>query len=130
MRHFCCLRSFAVSSIWEISFLMITFFMVLKSLYRHQISINFIDNRILDSQNERNFVGTFSSPAGKVPMRVLGLEYIHSFSHSLIAHPFSSIQFSRSVVSNSLGPHGLKHARLCCLSPTPKAYPNSRPLSR
>ena len=51
---------------------MITFFMVLKSLYRHQISINFIDNRILDSQNERNFVGTFSSPAGKVPIRVLG----------------------------------------------------------
>ena len=31
------------------------------------------------------------------------------------------IQFSHSVMSNSLGPHGLKHARLPCPSPTPKA---------
>ena len=29
--------------------------------------------------------------------------------------------FSRSVVSNSLQPHGLQHARLPCLSPTPEA---------
>ena len=28
-------------------------------------------------------------------------------------------QFSRSVVSDSLGPHGLQHARLPCPSPTP-----------
>jgi len=39
----------------------------------------------------------------------------------------SSFQFSRSVVSNSLWPHGLQHARLPCLSPTPRAYSNSRP---
>ena len=31
---------------------------------------------------------------------------------------FSSVQFSRSVVSDSLWPHGLQHARLPCLSPT------------
>ena len=33
----------------------------------------------------------------------------------------SSVQFSHSVVSNSLGSHGLQHARLPCLSPTPGA---------
>ena len=33
-----------------------------------------------------------------------------------------SIQFSRSVVSSSLRPHGLQQARLCCPSPTPGAY--------
>ena len=38
--------------------------------------------------------------------------------------------FSHSVVSNSLQPHGLEHARLPCLSPTPGACPNSCPLSR
>jgi len=43
---------------------------------------------------------------------------------------YSSVQFSRSVVSDSLGPHGLQHARLPCPSPTPRVYPNSRPLSR
>ena len=32
---------------------------------------------------------------------------------------FSSVQFSHSVVTNSLCPHGLQHARLPCLSPTP-----------
>ena len=42
---------------------------------------------------------------------------------------FSSVQFSRSVVSDSLWPHGLQHARLLCLSPTPRVYSNSRPLS-
>ena len=31
-------------------------------------------------------------------------------------------QFSHSVMSNSLQPHGLKHARLPCPSPTPGAY--------
>ena len=43
---------------------------------------------------------------------------------------FSSVQFSRSVMSDSLRPHGLQHARLPCPSPTPRVYPNSRPLSR
>ena len=33
-----------------------------------------------------------------------------------------SVQFSCSVVSDSLRPHGLQHARLPCPSPTPRAY--------
>ena len=33
-------------------------------------------------------------------------------------------------MSDSLWPHGLQHARLCCPSPTPRVYSNSRPLSR
>ena len=42
----------------------------------------------------------------------------------------SSVQFSLSVVSDSLWPHGLRHARFPCLSPTPRAYSNSCPLSQ
>ena len=41
----------------------------------------------------------------------------------------ASVQFIHSVVSNSLQPHGLQHARLPCLSPTPRAHWNSCPLS-
>ena len=41
-----------------------------------------------------------------------------------------SLQFSCSIMSNSLGPHGLQHARLPCSSPTPRAYSNSCPLSQ
>ena len=40
------------------------------------------------------------------------------------------IQFSCSVVSNSLWPHELQHARPPCPSPIPRVYPNSCPLSR
>ena len=43
---------------------------------------------------------------------------------------FSSVQFSHSVVSNSLWPHESQHARPPCPSPTLGAYPNSRPSSR
>ena len=42
----------------------------------------------------------------------------------------SSVQFSRSVVSYSLRPHELQHAKPPCLSPTPGVHSNSRPLSR
>ena len=42
----------------------------------------------------------------------------------------SSVKFSLSVVSDSLRPHGLQHARPPCPSPTPGAYSNSCPLSR
>ena len=42
---------------------------------------------------------------------------------------FSLVQFSRSVMSNSLWPHGLQHARLPCLSASPGDCSDSRPLS-
>ena len=45
-------------------------------------------------------------------------------------HPNVSVRFSRSVVSDSLRPHELQHARPPCPSATPGVYPNSCPLSR
>ena len=42
----------------------------------------------------------------------------------------SLVQFSCSVMFDSLQPHGLQHTKLPCLSPTPGAYSNSCPLSR
>ena len=42
----------------------------------------------------------------------------------------SSVQSSRSAVSNSLWPHGLQHSRPPCPSPTPRVYSNSCPLSQ
>ena len=44
--------------------------------------------------------------------------------------PTLSVQFSRSVVSDSLRPHELQHTRPPCPSPTPGAYSNPCPLSR
>ena len=42
----------------------------------------------------------------------------------------SSVQFSHSVMSNSLWPHGLQYTRLPCPSLTPRPYSNSCPWSR
>ena len=41
----------------------------------------------------------------------------------------SSVQFSRSVVSDSLWPHELQHTRPPCPSPIPKVHSDSRPSS-
>ena len=53
-------------------------------------------------------------------------EHITAKSHS---SSVSSVQFSRSVMSDYLRFHGLQHARLPCPSPTPGAYWNSCSLS-
>ena len=52
--------------------------------------------------------------------------------HYLESYPLktSSVQFSRSVVSDSLQPPESQHARPPCSSPTPRIYSNSCPLSR
>ena len=50
--------------------------------------------------------------------------------HSQTKTHFSLVQFSHSVVSDSLRPHGLLHARPPCPSLTPRVYSNPCPLSR
>ena len=58
--------------------------------------------------------------------------FINSFS----THGFSlwlsmsSVQFSCSVVSNFLWPHGLQHSKPPCSSPTPRVHSNSCPWNR
>ena len=49
------------------------------------------------------------------------------FIQSPVAGHLDSVQFSCSVVSDSLQPHGLQLARLPCPSPTPETCSNSRP---
>ena len=48
----------------------------------------------------------------------------------LLLFVFRSVQFSHSVVSDSLPPHELQHARPLCPSPTPKVYSDSCPSSQ
>ena len=61
---------------------------------------------------------------------------VHTMKHSMEVPrktknkiTISSVQFSLSVMSDSLWPHGLQHIRLLCLSPTPRACSNSCPSS-
>ena len=58
------------------------------------------------------------------------LMWSHEPSSNLPGAKWESVQFSHSVVSDFLQPHGLQHAKLPCPSPTPRVYINSYPLSR
>ena len=60
----------------------------------------------------------------------VGLKLSIQKTKIMASSPISSIQFSRSVVSDSLQPHELQHTRPPCPSPTPYVYSNSCPSSQ
>ena len=78
------------------------------------------------------------STVNKKPPRLVIFILHHVFFWELQANqwPFiyicsvSSVQFSHSVMFNSLWPHESQHTRPPCPSPTPRVYPNLCPLSR
>ena len=81
------------------------------------------------------WVGCHSLLQGIFPTQGSNLRLLHcrrilyNLSHqgsSIIV----SVQFSRSVMSDSLQPHELQQARPPCPSPTPRVHPNLCPLSR
>ena len=62
--------------------------------------------------------------------RCIHFVIIHQAIHlGFLQFSVCSVQFSRSVMSNSLRPHESKHTRPPCPSPTPGVYSNSSPLS-
>ena len=77
----------------------------------------FISKDTLDQRREVTYPMTFN-------MWQFRLEYKTAYLHQ-----FSSVQFSCSVVSDSLQPHGLQHARPPYSSPIPGVYSNSCPSS-
>ena len=61
------------------------------------------------------------------------MKYISQRNSAIISQLckyFSSVQFSRSVVSDSLRPHESQHTRPPCPSPTPGVHSDSRPSSQ
>ena len=72
--------------------------------------------------------GSHASPTSLTPP-LLGCSQRWTSLH-VCSVTFSSVQFSRSVVSNSLRPHQSQHSRPPCPSPTPGVHSDSRPSSR
>ena len=66
------------------------------------------------------------SPVQKSLLRLRQI-YLPGYLTSLPGY-LSSVQFSPSVVSDSLRPHGLQHTRPPCPSPTPRVYSNLCPM--
>ena len=69
------------------------------------------------------------SPSGSSVHGVLQARVLECVAISFSKKVFSTVQFSRSVVSDSLRPHELQHARPSCPSPTPGVDSNPCPLS-
>ena len=69
----------------------------------------------------------FSNPQLHTPIYYSPLKFIISGSLQLLCY---SVQFSCSVLSDTLWPHGLQHARLPCPSLFPEVGSNSCPLSQ
>ena len=69
-----------------------------------------------------------SSVSGRVFPNEITLELVDSVKLIVLKNK-SSVQFSCSVMSHPLQPHGLQHTRLSCPSQIPRAYSNSCPLS-
>ena len=68
--------------------------------------------------------------SGGRQVKIFSKEILISISLEKLFRNFSSVQFSHSVVSDSLQTHELQHARPPCSSPTPRVPPNPCPLSR
>ena len=67
---------------------------------------------------------------GPVRMEFGGQYIMNKCKNKILACLSSSVQFSRSVVSDSLKPHELQHARPPCPSSTPGVHSNSHPSSQ
>ena len=78
---------------------------------------------LVPPKGSRYYIKTITIKNGQVTCDYMFLSYRE---HSEL----KCIQFSCSVVSDSLRSHGLQHARPHCPSPTPRVYSNSCPLSR
>ena len=75
----------------------------------------------------KNFLHTL--PKTLLIQSLLECSPSESLMQTFITSQFSSLQFSHSVVSDSLRPHGLQHIRPPCPSPTPGVYSNLCPSS-
>ena len=64
--------------------------------------------------------------AWTVPVLPLNCLFVYTLSLLIVYFQLSSVQFSCSVVSDSLWPHESQHTRPPCSSPTPRVHSDSR----
>ena len=81
-------------------------------------------------QNKEGIDTLTSKEIDFMPREVTRHKYRHFMIKGVILKNIESVQLSHSILSDSLRPHGLQHARPPCPSPTPGVYSNSCPLSR
>ena len=96
----------------------------------HRVCCSFQDHLEWPWKGHKPLHWSLNQPSPIPLLLRITINHSESLQRGLFAEQFSSAQFSCSVVSDSLQPHGLQHTRLPCPSPTDGVYSNSCPLSR
>ena len=116
-------------TLWVFYFQEVNYLPLHKVCHQGEILLQFQSTKkmciIYNDNHQNNEISTHSS------VHFLGFmrNSIKVLSATIHRTP-DSVQFSHSVVSDSLRPHEPQHARPPCPSATPRVYPNSCPLSQ
>ena len=99
----------------------------IKSARRNINNLRYADDTTLMAESEelKSFLMKVKEESEKV-----GLKLNIQKTEIMASGPISSVQFSCSVMSDSLQPHESQHARPPCPSPTPGVHSDSRPSSQ
>jgi len=87
------------------------------------------DNTILMAESEEELKSLLIEGDRREWKSLLNTQHSKTEDHGIWSYQFSSVQFSHSVVSDSLQPNESHHARPPCPSPTPGVHSNSHPSS-
>ena len=104
----------------------------MKKALKLTFSIAFLRNNHIVFCEEKNLTQTIKHQLLRqtfltLTMGILSPSFLYTVPKIIIQR---ISQFSRSVISDSVQPHGLQHTRVPCPSPTPVACSNSCPSSR
>ena len=111
-------RFLTTSATW-VRYIFFIYTLLTQAIYTFKIKqIHSIVKILLKHLSHASWIVTWIQRPIVPPLPALGL------------HSFSSVQSSRSVVSDSLRPRELQHARPPCPSPTPGVHSDSRPSSQ
>ena len=99
----------------------------IKIAGRNINNLRYADDTTLRAESEEELKGLLKV---KEESEKVGLKLNILKTKIMASGPISSVQFSRSVVSDSLRPHESQHARPPCPSPSPGFHSDSRPSSQ
>ena len=101
----------------------------IKIARRNLNTLRYADDTTLMTESEeelKNHLMKVKEESEKIGLKL----NIQKKDYGIQSHQFSSVQFSCSVVSDSLRPHESQHTRPPCPSPTPRVHSDSRPSSQ
>ena len=100
----------------------------IKIARRNINNLRYADDTTLMAESEEQLKSLLRKV--KEESEKVGLKFNIQKTKIMASGPINSIQFSHSVVSNSLGSHESQHTRPPCPSPTPGVHSDSRPSSQ